>query len=182
MNTLSMTGAKSHGEMRYTPELFSDLSSIEDRYPREEWPFKSTQYKPRFRSISMLSNSPIMRDLCAHNYIEMNILDAEELGIKDGDDVVVTNPTGDVMRGQAMVRGGIAKGTFAVAYGYGHWEYGARDYEVDGQKVSGDASIGAGIHLQTMLDPTIEAGSFPVADPEASVPGRSGGVYKIEKA
>lgn len=182
MNTLSMTGAKSHGEMRYTPELFSDLSSIEDRYPREEWPFKSTQYKPRFRSISMLSNSPIMRDLCAHNYIEMNILDAEELGIKDGDDIVVTNPTGDVMRGQAMVRGGIAKGTFAVAYGYGHWEYGARDYEVDGQKVSGDASIGAGIHLQTMLDPTIEAGSFPVADPEASVPGRSGGVYKIEKA
>ena len=170
------------GALRYEEELLADGTPLYEKFPVEEWPFKSTNYKPRFRSISMLANSPIMRDLCASNYLEINLEDAEELGINDGDTIRITNPTGDVMEGPAMVRGGIAKGTFGVAYGYGHVGYGAQPIHVEGGYDSpGDPAIGAGIHLQTILDPTIDA-LYPFADPEASAPARNGGAYKIEKA
>ena len=54
-----------------TPRSFSDLHAhgrpcTHARSSRSG----ATKYKPRFRSISMQSNSPIMRDMCAHNYIE----------------------------------------------------------------------------------------------------------------
>lgn len=179
-NTNALTGEKSRGVMHYGPELFSDLTSMEDAYGGE-YPFKSTNYKPRFRSISMLANSPIMRDLCSENYLEINIEDAADLDIVDGDEIVITNPSGDVMRGPAMVRGGIAKGTFGVAYGYGHVAYGAQDYVVDGEAHTGNPAIGAGIHLRTQLDPSVGELAFPVAEPEAGTPGRCGGFYKIEK-
>lgn len=180
MNINSLTQERSHGTMRWTPELFSDLTPIEDRFPRSEWPFTSTQYKAKYRSISMLSNSPLMRDIASTNYLEINGDDAIDLGIADGDIIAITNPTGDIMRGEAMVRGGIAKGTFAVAFGYGHFAYGSQAFDIDGTATPGDSAIGAGIHLQTMLDPTV-AGIFPVSDPEAATPGRCGGVYKIAK-
>ena len=99
-----------------------------------------------------------MRDLCEKNYLELNLEDAAALGIGDGDIVRIANPTGDIMEGEAMVRAGIARGTFGVAFGYGHRAYGTQDREVDGTLAKGDPAIGAGIHLQTMLDPTLEEG------------------------
>lgn len=176
------SGKHLSGALDSTPELLSDYTPISEMYPEDEWPFRATNYKPRFRSISMLANSPIMRELCSHNYLEMNYDDAARLGITDGDTIKAVNPTGDVMEGQAMVRAGVAPGTFAVAYGYGHRAYGAQDVDIEGEDDRpGNAAIGAGIHLQTMLDPTLED-IYPIADPEAASPGRSGGVYKIEKA
>ena len=124
-----------------------------------------------------------MRDLCEHNYLEINDEDAANLGISDGDTVNVTNPSGDVMTGEAWVRGGVAKGTFAVAYGYGHRAYGAQDVEIDGVMTKGDPAIGAGVHLATMTDPSLGDGTvFLLADNEGSTPARSGGMYRIEKA
>ena len=131
----------------------------------------------------MQANSPLMRDLCEKNYLELNLEDAAALGIGDGDIVRITNPTGDIMEGKAMVRAGIARGTFGVAFGYGHRAYGTQDREVDGTLAKGDPAIGAGIHLQTMLDPTLEEGViYPHVDSDAGSPGRSGGMYRIEKA
>lgn len=177
------SGKKLPATLSADVERFADLTPIAEKFSVEEWPFRSTNYKPRFRSISFLANSPIMRDLCDHNYLEINLDDAAELGIKDGDTIKITNPTGDVMEGEAMVRAGIARGTFGVAYGYGHLAYGAQDVDIDGKLTKGDLAIGAGIHLQTMIDPTFEGDIiYPFADPEAASPGRNGGMYKIEKA
>ena len=176
------SGKQLPGTLSATPELLADLTPLAEKYPESEWPFRSTNYKPRFRSITFLANSPIMRDLCAHNYLELNLDDAADLGIEDGDAIRITNPTGDVMEGEAMVRAGIARGTFGVAYGYGHIGYGAQDVMIeDGESRPGDPAIGAGVHLQTILDPTVED-PYPYVDPEAASPARSGGVYKIEKA
>ena len=175
------TGEYESGVLHWQPETCADRTPLRDLYPKEEWPFTSTNYKPKFRSVSMLANSPVMRQICPENYVEMNGEDATALGIATGDMVDVENPTGDIMHAPALVRGGIAQGTFAVAYGYGHVAYGAQDVEIDGEKRPGDPAIGAGIHLQTMLDPQVE-GILPISDPEAATPGRSGGVYKIKKA
>lgn len=168
--------------LAYTPQAFNDMTKLTDVYSGEEYPYLSTNYKPRFRSVTTLANSPIMRDLCAHNYLEINREDAAGLGIKDGQTIKITNPTGDVMQGEAMVRAGVAPGTFAVAFGYGHKAFGAQDVEIDGKLTRGNPDIGAGIHLQTMLDPTMQDVIYPLADSDAAVPARSGGMYKIEKA
>lgn len=177
------TGEHSPGAIGWRPERFADLTPIEEVYSREEFPFRHCSFKGRFRSTSMGSNSPILRELCPHNYVEMNVLDAQELGIEDGDEVVVSNPTGDVMTGVAMVRSGTARGTFATAYGYWKYAYGATDVTIGDTTISGNPDIGAGICVSQMLDPTVSDGAIvPAIDAEAATPGRNGGMFKIEKA
>ena len=56
-----------------------------------------------------------------------------------------------------------------------------RPFDIDGEKVEGDTNVAAGMHLETMLDPTVE-GVYALADPAASSPARSGGVYRIVQA
>lgn len=177
----SATGENWCGTMRWTPELFNDKTPLESRYDAREFPLKSTNYKPRFRSTTMLANSPIMRDICAENYLEINIDDAKEYGVVDGETVRITSSEGDAMEGKAMVRGGIAKGTFGVAWGYGHIAYGAQPVTIDGKTTPGNPDIAAGVHLKTILDPTVKDAVYPISDPEAASPGRNGGFYKIEK-
>lgn len=168
--------------VRTTPQTFVDGTPYEEVYSPEEYPFKLTNYKPRFRSVSMLANSPIMQDICEHNYIEMHIEDAKRLGIADGDEVRVSAPSGEPMVGKVMVRAGVAKGTFAMAFGYGHRAYGAQSVEIEGEKKRpGDRAIASGIAVQVMDDAAVTGAKFPVADLEWGSPGRNGGMYKIEK-
>ena len=95
----------------------------------------------------------------------------------------MTNPTGDVMLGAAMVRAGVARGNIAVATGYGHTAWGAKDMDVDGTVTPGDAGAAAGIHLEVMLDPTVgDDVIYALSDNDAGTPARTGNMYKIEKA
>lgn len=170
--------------LNYNPPMFSDLSLMTDHYAVEEFPFANSEHKPRFRSISMLSNSPIMRDICAHNYLEINKEDAAALGIKDGDTVRAVTPLGDVSEGEAMVRGGQVQGAFSVSFGYGHSNYGAQDIDVDGQVTKGNPAIAAGVRTHQMLDPLVSVDGVLgiLSDHDASSPGRCGSMFKIEKA
>lgn len=181
------SGGQLPGTLTYLPESFTDLSPLTDHFSRDEYPFAASEHKPRFRSISMQSNSPIMRDLCSHNYIEMNREDAARLGIEDGDKVRAVTPLGDVSEGIAMVRAGQTEGAFALAFGYGHTNYGAQDIEVDGKLTQGDPGIGAGVRIHQMLDPTVTGITGDdvisiMSENDAASPGRCGGMFKIEKA
>lgn len=181
------SGGQLPGTLTYLPESFTDLSPLTDHFSRDEYPFAASEHKPRFRSISMQSNSPIMRDLCSHNYIEMNRRDAARLGIEDGDKVRAVTPLGDVSEGIAMVRAGQTEGAFALAFGYGHTNYGAQDIEVDGKLTKGDPGIGAGVRIHQMLDPTVTGITGDdvisiMSENDAASPGRCGGMFKIEKA
>ena len=86
--------------------------------------------------------------------------------------------------GEAMVRAGQVKGAFSSSFGYGHRAYGAQDVEVDGTLVKGNPAIATGTFVTTMLDPTVTVDGVMgiIADNDASCPGRSGGMFKIEKA
>lgn len=180
----SYGGACYDGGLRYTPQHYADRSLVTDHYSVEEYPLTASEHKPRFRSVTRLSDSPIMRDLCAHNYIEINEEDAAAHGIADGDTVRLVTPAGDVTEGVAMVRAGQVKGGVAVSFGYGHLANGAQDLEIDGKKVPGDPEIAAGCRLMTMLDPVITKDDvlYIWSDYTAASPGRCGGIYKIEKA
>ncbi len=182
--TNGMSDVSYSGGLRYNPQMFADMSLVSDHYSIEEYPFTASEHKPRFRSVTRLADSPVMRDLCAANYIEMNEEDAAELGIADGDTVRAVTPAGDVTEGEAMVRSGQVKGAFAVSFGYGHKNYGAQDLVIDGVEIPGDPAIASGCRLMTMLDPVVSTGDTLAfwSDNTAASPGRCGGVYKIEKA
>ena len=82
------------------------------------------------------------------------------------------------------MRAGQVKGAFSSSFGYGHRAYGAQDVEVDGKLAKGNPAIAAGVYVTTMLDPTVTADGVLgiIADNDASCPGRSGGMFNIEKA
>lgn len=71
------------------------------------------------------------------NFIEINLIDAGNLGMNDGDKVKLVTPSGEA-QGTVKIRRGVRQGTIAVEYGYGHWGAGAKSYAVDGKTVAAD--------------------------------------------
>lgn len=176
----SLTGNYYNGVAAWNPESFQDGTLVTDMFPETEWPFKSANYKPKFRSISLLTNSSTLRDINKHNYVEINSEDGKALGISTNDKVKVIPATGGEFVGYALVREGIAKGTIGIAFGYGHWEYGAKSYDVDGKVMEGSEDMGAGVHLMSLLDPKVDK-LFGISEASTGGPGRNGGAYRIEK-
>ena len=177
----SMTGQQFElGTAAWNPQRFFNGDLVTDVFPKEQWPFMAANYKPKFRSVSMLANSSSLNDIGPSNYVELNTIDAKALNISTGDKVKVIPATGGDFGGTALVREGIAKGTIGIAFGYGHWEYGAKSYAVEGKEVEGEEVRGQGTHLIQLLDPTIE-GIFGFSEVSTGTPSRNGGAYKVEK-
>ncbi|KJS87185.1 MAG: hypothetical protein JM58_05110 [Peptococcaceae bacterium BICA1-8] len=92
------------------------------------------------------------------NGVVINSIDAQKLGVKDGDLVQVkssSNPEGihllDLNKtrpiiGKVKIVEGIRPGVVGISTHFGHWGYGANDIEVDGKNIKGDARRGTGIH------------------------------------
>ena len=179
----SYTGEFYPGVLGWYPERFADGTLLTDKYSESQWPFRGANYKPKFRSVSMLANSKTFRDICKTNFIELNTKDAKKLGVKNGDKVKLTSASGGKVTGNVLVREGVCEGTVAVAFGYGHWEYGARKHQLGDKKIGGNKVIGNGVNLTAiaMMDPTVPA-IFGFSEMMTGVPSRNGGRYKIEKA
>ena len=108
--------------------------------------------------------------LLPENFILLNSLDAQRLGLRNGDSVRViskTNPAGEwdlkgagkkPMIGRLKVIEGIRPGVTAFSLGHGHWAYGSRDIFIDGRRVIADKRRGTGIHANAAmrLDPYLK--------------------------
>lgn len=104
------------------------------------------------------------------NYLLLNALDAERLGLKDEQQVRVTsatNPKGiwdlgngnfKPMIGKVKLVQGIRPGNVAFSLGYGHWAYGSSDIEINGQVIKGDPRRATGIHANAAMrvDPVLK--------------------------
>lgn len=179
----SYTGEHYSGVPGWHPETFADGTLLTDKYPESEWPFVGANYKAKFRSVTMLANNKHLQELSKENYIEINTSEAKKLGLKSGDKVKLISASGGEVVGKLLVRQGIAIGTVGVAFGYGHWEYGANSFKIDDKKVSGDKAIGTGVNLTeiSLLDPTYDQ-TFALTEMMTGGPSRNGGAYRIEKA
>ena len=62
---------------------------MDDLYPQDEYPFRLCSAKPKLRGLSMMSNSPTLQNIGGTNYIEINRQDAQEQGLKDGQEVYI---------------------------------------------------------------------------------------------
>lgn len=104
------------------------------------------------------------------NGVVMNKIDADRLGIKDGDRVRVvsaTNPEGvwdfkngvkKPMIGIVQVTQTIKPGVVTFTLGHGHWATGASDVIIDEKVIKGDPRRAKGIHLNAAmwLDPYLK--------------------------
>ena len=83
--------------------------------------------------------------------------DAQRLGINDGEKIWVVTPHGR-RKGTARVVDGIRPGVVTFSVGYGHWRYGATNYQVGGKRIEGDRVRRAGINLNPIMrrDPDVE--------------------------
>ncbi|WP_425807029.1 molybdopterin dinucleotide binding domain-containing protein [Desulfitobacterium sp. Sab5] len=145
----SMTGERLPGTATWQPPAFADGRTIDQVYPDKDWPFQVISYKPRYRTGGYLSNIPVLKDMQDTNFLELNLADAENLGIKDGDKVKLVTPSGEA-EGRVKIRRGVRQGTIAVEYGYGHWGAGAKSYTVDGKTVPADPKGGKGVLLNLL--------------------------------
>lgn len=178
----SYTGKPFSGTLVYNEEAFADGTTLQQKYPQKEWPFKGVSYKAKFRSVSMLANT-VLRDLNKTNSIEINPEDVASLNLKTGDKVKLISATGGEAVGVLLARQGVARGTVAVAFGYGHWEYGSRVQQAGDKKTGGEASIASGVLLSgiSLVDPTVK-GVFGFSEMSTGGPSRNGGAFRIEKA
>jgi anaerobic selenocysteine-containing dehydrogenase len=94
--------------------------------------------------------------LMPENFVYLNAVDGKRLSLADGDVVemhsVGFKGTFDVGAGQTRdVRGsvkivqGLRPGSVSVSWHYGHWAYGSRPIEIDGETIAGEAARGRGL-------------------------------------
>ncbi|HYG58175.1 MAG TPA: molybdopterin-dependent oxidoreductase [Symbiobacteriaceae bacterium] len=93
------------------------------------------QYKFATHTHSRTSNCKWLSELTHDNPILMNPVDAQRLGLKDGDRVAVTSGVNS-KEFNLKVSEGVIPGSVANGWGPGHWEYGA--FATAGEGVTDD--------------------------------------------
>ncbi|MGB6335484.1 MAG: molybdopterin dinucleotide binding domain-containing protein, partial [Thermoanaerobaculia bacterium] len=139
----SVTGEYYSGVPHYRPIAHSDGTPVSDP---NNYPLKLITYKTVHHGQARTNVNPWLMLIIPENPVEISALDAAELGIATGDEVVVrseTNPEGIV--GRAKVTQGLKPGVVAISHHYGHWEQHSRAHEVNGVAQPHDPSRGAGI-------------------------------------
>ena len=107
----------------------------------------------------------------------MNSIDADALGLSDGDIVRVTsptNPTGEYdlgigetryVEGKVGILEGMRPGVVAISWHFGHWAYGSRDATVDGMLVAGNPDRATGIAPNPIMLEDTTVGNVCLTDP-----------------
>ncbi|WP_375749195.1 molybdopterin-dependent oxidoreductase [Vibrio sp. HN007] len=126
-DVMEATGYLARGEMAFVPHYEPPF-----RYgDEEEFPMLFVDHKSRLNREGRSANLPWYQNNLdidpgarKHSDIaKLNPVDAEALGIKDGDTIRITSIQGS-MTCEAGIFEGVRPGTVAKAFGQGHWAYG----------------------------------------------------------
>ncbi|MCG8429528.1 MAG: tetrathionate reductase subunit TtrA, partial [Chromatiales bacterium] len=104
----TMSGQRYIGTPTWVPPSLSDGASLEQRFPKNQWPFKVVSTKSQFVS-SHTAGIQRLQQFHPSNAIAINSEDAQKLGISSGEKVRISTPGGSV-EAVALVRNGIAPG------------------------------------------------------------------------
>ena len=153
----SMTGEYFLGTTTWvepTTALGKSLDALDDP---KDWPLTIITFKGALQSHSRLASNYVLRQIDPENGIQVAVEDARRLGISDGEKVWVVTPHGK-RKGTARVVQGIRPGVITFNVGYGHWGYGATNYQLGGKRIAGDRVRRTGIHLNPIMrrDPAVE--------------------------
>jgi anaerobic selenocysteine-containing dehydrogenase len=124
---LAVSGYVARGELAFVPHY----EPPKRHGSFEEYPFTFIDYKSRLNREGRSANLPWYQefkkvdpgDVSWDDVLKMNPADGAKLGLKSGDMVKVTSPTG-AMTVKLKLWEGVRPGTVAKCYGQGHWAYG----------------------------------------------------------
>ncbi len=169
----SLTGEHFYGLPLY--EAVKDASGQEMAQESEEHPFHLFTFKHIYGGQSRtVGNYWSQLGVASENYVLMNKLDTDQLGLKEGDLVKVTSPTNPEgvwklpngepkpIVGKVKPIQGIRPGTVAASWSFGHWAYGASDVVIDNEVVKGDPRRATGICVNAAMyeDPVLKNASL----------------------
>ena len=167
----SLTGQYLPGLPTYLPVSDSLGRPLDYR----EAPFQLITNRNMLQTKSRTIADYWLTDIQPENYVEMSTLDAQRLGLKDGDEVWVLsawNPDAQwelghgqtkPLVGKVRVTSRIRPGVVSFELGWGHWAYGATMQSIDGKAIPPDPRRGRGIHANAAMtvDPYIRS---PLSD------------------
>ena len=177
----SYTGECWDGQPICDVDRFWDGSAVRDHYSEKDYPFVFTTFKSHLRS-PYSAVLPRVTAIEKHNFVQMNVRDAQALGLKTGDKVRVVTPRNTFIEGPLQADDTVAQGTVVVPTGYGHTQFGAATMEVDGQVIKGDKARAGGMAVNpfNIVDPTRKGASL-YRDRVFGSTARHGVPVKVEK-
>ena len=143
-----------------TTALGTPLDKLDDP---QQWPLTIITKKGALQSHSRLSSNYVLRQIMPDNGIQVSTEDAKRYAVADGDKVWVVTPHGR-RQGTVRVIEGIRPGVITFNVGYGHWAYGATNYQLGGKRVAGDRVRRTGIHLNPIMRRDPDVWQMPLMD------------------
>ncbi len=159
----SFTGKSNAGYATYLPVVTALGTSPKDAGLEEGYPLHLITQKDITMTKSRTIPNYWLLTLLPENAIIINPLDANKLGIREGDRMKVVSATnregvwdlknGTVkpMIGKAQVTETIMPGVITFTLGHGHWATGATDVTIDGIVVKGDPRRATGVHANAAM-------------------------------
>lgn len=170
----SISGEYFDGLPKVEPTTFANGKPV----TADGYPLRLITYKEIFGGHSRTMPADAwLGELLPDNPVILNRVDADKLGLRNGDRVRLsspTNPKGEFdlgngetryVEGKVLILEGIRPGVAAVAWHFGHWAYGSRDEMVDGKVIKGDPRRAKGmVPNPVMLEDTV-IGNVCLTDP-----------------
>jgi anaerobic selenocysteine-containing dehydrogenase len=126
-NVLEVCNYQARGEMAFIPHYEEPFIAGDEK----EFPFIHVDHKSRLNREGRSANCTWYYDfkdvdpgdVAWEDVAKINPSDAKGLGLKDGDKIKLTSPSGSLTC-TAKLWEGVRPGTVAKCYGQGHWAYG----------------------------------------------------------
>ncbi|MHB1682074.1 MAG: molybdopterin-dependent oxidoreductase [Bacilli bacterium] len=154
----TLTGERFIPVAHWEPIRFFDgtpLAAVDDP---KKYPFQLSTYKQPIHSKARTWADKWLVELMPVGYLDMNPLDTQRLGLKDGDWVRVwsaTYPKG--IKGPIRTMPGVRPGVVSFPQSYGHWHYDAGQWAINGHTYQGDPHLVTPVRLNACmrLDPSL---------------------------
>jgi anaerobic selenocysteine-containing dehydrogenase len=159
----AFTGKPNPGYATYVPIATALGKSPKEAGLEEGYPLHLITQRDITQCKSRTITNYWLLAILPENTVIINPVDAQRLGLKDGERVKVvsaTNPEGvwDLKNGtkkpmvaKAKVTETIKPGVITFTLGHGHWATGAADFTVDGKLIKGDPRRGTGINANAAM-------------------------------
>ncbi len=94
--------------------------------PDDDYPLQVTHSKLSMHCNIVTQNNPYLMEICGENWVEINTIDAQKYGIRDGGPVIIESPKDNITM-TAKVTEGLVPGCISIrhGHGFGHWAMGA---------------------------------------------------------
>ncbi|HEY64109.1 MAG TPA: molybdopterin-dependent oxidoreductase [Caldilineae bacterium] len=158
----SITGLKWSGLPKYEP--VKDLAGNE--IVDADFPLILITYKDILGGQSRTIGNEWLRQIWPENHILMHTVDAQARGLRTGDLARIISATNrDGVVGKVLVTEGVMPGVVAVSWHFGHWAYGARSFQIDGQDTGHEPARAAGLVPNPVMRVDESVGKVCLEDP-----------------